>query len=121
MPTIFDNRSSLDQTVRIYDRFYNVNQVVNADEFDIVYGFFKNICATKQIAGNYTAFLFRVANDSGVPVMQLMEELNKMKTDKMLVNSFLAYYLNQYRSKTNLYGVSVLPRPVQTTARNVVQ
>ena len=36
MPTIFDNRNSMDQTVRIFDAFYNINTKVNADEFDIV-------------------------------------------------------------------------------------
>jgi hypothetical protein len=121
MPTIFDNRDSMDQTVRIYDQFYNVDVVVNAAEFDIVFGFFQTICATTQIAANYTSFLFRVSSESGIPIMQFMEDLNKMKTDKMLVNSFLAFYLNKFRSKTNLYGVSTVPRPVQPVARNVVQ
>lgn len=121
MPTIFDNRNSLDQTVRIFDSFYNVDQIINSSEFDIVFGFFKEVCSTTQIASNYTAFLFRVSNESGVPIMELMEQLYKIKTNKILIDTFLAYYLNRFRSKTNLYGVSTVPRPVQPVARNVVQ
>lgn len=121
MPTIFDNRNSMDQTVRIFDSFYNLNTIVNSSEFDIVYGFFKEICPTSQIAGNYTAFLFRVSTESGIPAIQLVEELNSMKTNSMMVNQYLAFYLNRFRSKTNLYGVSTVPRPVQPVARNVVQ
>lgn len=122
MPTIFDNRgSSLDQTVRIFDKFYRTDVVVNANEYDLVYGFFEGVCPTRQIAANYAAFLFRVSNDSGISAMELLEELEKMKTDKLLVNSFLAFYLNTFRSKTSLYGVGTIPRPVAPVARNVVQ
>lgn len=122
MPTIFDKENAkLDQTIRIYDQFYNTDMIVNSNEFDIVFSFFKNICATEQIAGNYTSFLFRVSNDSGIPVMEFMDDLNRMKTNKMLINSFLAFYLNKFRSKTSLYGQSTSPRPVQPVARNIVQ
>lgn len=121
MPTIFDNKDTLDQTVRIYDQFYNTDLVINANEFDIVFSFFKEVCATEQIAANYTSFLFRVSNESGISAMEFMDELTKMRTDKLLIDSFLAFYLNKFRSKTSLYGTSTLPKPVQPVARNIVQ
>lgn len=121
MPSIFDKTDSLDQTVRIYDNFYKTDIIINSNEYDIVFAFFKDICQTTQIAANYTAFLFKVSNESGISAMELMDELYKMKTDKILINSFLAFYLNSFRSKTSLYGVGTVPSPVQPVARNVVQ
>ena len=121
MPTIFDNRNTMDQTVRIYDAFYDIDVTVNAAEFDIVLGFFREVCQTADIAANYTAFLFRVAAESGIPVLDFLEDLQGMKTDSMKINQFLAFYLNKFRPKSSLYGVGSIPRPVIPVARNVVQ
>lgn len=121
MPTIFDNRNTQDQTIRIFDAFYNVDTIVNASEYDIVLGFFRTVCATAQIAANYTAFLFRVSTESGVPALELLDQLQAFKSDNMKINQFMAFYLNKFRPKTSLYGVGTIPRPVQPVARNVVQ
>ena len=58
MARIIDDRTSTDLTVKIFDDFYSFNMVVNGNEFDIVNGYFKTVCATRAIAGNFTAFLF---------------------------------------------------------------
>lgn len=120
MPTIFDNRSTQDQTVRIYDAFYDVDYSVSAAEFDIVFGFFKDVCQTLDMAANYATFLFRVSKESGVPVLDFLEDLQGMKSDNMKINQFLAFYLNKFRPKSSWYGVGTIPRPVTPVARNVV-
>lgn len=120
MPTIIDQRSSLDQTVKIYDSFYATNLIVNAADFDIVFGYFKNVCVTNRIAGNFTAVLFRIAQETGVNILDLLDIL-KGTDSKLQMNKLITYYLNGFKSKTTLYGVGVIPRPNQPVARNVVQ
>lgn len=55
MARIIDERTSLDLTVKIFDDFYSFNMIVNGNEYDIVNGYFKTVCDTKNIAGNFTA------------------------------------------------------------------
>jgi len=42
MPTISEHK--LDQTVQIFDSFYNIDVTVNGNEFDLVRCFFVSIC-----------------------------------------------------------------------------
>lgn len=120
MARIIDNRSGMDQTVRIFDSFYAMNLVVNTDQYDIVHGYFVSVCSTKQIADNFTAILFRIAQQTGIDALTLLAELKGSK-NLLEMNKTMAYYLNGLKSKTSLYGVSVIPRPVLPVARNVVQ
>lgn len=120
MPTIFTN-NSVDQTVRIFDSFYNLNTDVNANEYELVQAFFNGVCETQQQANTFTAFLFRVSTESGIPSIELLEEMQSMKSDRVLLNQFLIFYLNKYRPKTNLYGIGTIPSPVLPVARNVVR
>jgi hypothetical protein len=120
MPTIFKN-SAADQTIRIFDGFYNVDVVVNANEYELVQAFFTSVCETKQQAEQFTAFLFRVATESGIPATELLSEMESMRTNSVMLNKFLIFYLNKFRPKTNLYGLSDIPAPVLPAARNVVR
>lgn len=120
MPTITDNRTSVDQTVKIFDSFYGINLVVNGSEYDIVYGYFTSVCATRKIAANFTAVLFRIAQESGISVLELLRSLQG-SSNKLEMNKILCYYLNSLKSKTNLYGISIIPLANQPAARNVVQ
>jgi hypothetical protein len=119
MPRILDTRTSLDQTIRIFDSFYSFNLIVNGNEYDIVHGYFLDICATKNIADNFTAVLFRISQNTGIPILSLLDQIKGTKTMEM--NQILAYYLNSFKSKTSLYGVAVIPRSNQPVARNIVQ
>lgn len=120
MPTILTN-STIDQTVKIFDGFYNLDITVNANEYELVQAFFNSVCETKQQAATFTAFLFRVSTESGIPAMEFLAEMESMKTDKAMINQFLIFYLNKYRPKTNLYGIATVPSPVLPVARNVVR
>ena len=120
MATIF-RKNLTDPTVQIFDKFYNTNTKVNSNEFDIVNSFFAGICATKEQADQFTAFLFRVSTESGIPAVDLIDEAKKFQNDSVKLNQFLIFYLNKFRPKTNLYGISSIPVPVFPVARNVVR
>lgn len=119
MPNFVDNREGLDRTVVVYDTFYASNLKVNAAEFDVVYGYFTSVCATKQIAANFTGFLFMIAQETGIPVLTLLSEIQGTP-NKLQMNRNICYYLNSLKSKTALYGVGIVPKPNQPVARNVV-
>ena len=59
----------VDQTVRIFDRFYAYDVNVPALEYDAVYSFFLSIYKEKEAAGNFTVSLFRIAQQSSIPVL----------------------------------------------------
>jgi hypothetical protein len=119
MPQILDTRNSLDNTVKIFDSFYSFDLSVNADQYDIVHGYFTSICDTKNIANNFTAVLFRIAQETGLNVLDLLDQIKGTK--KMEMNQVMAYYLNSFKSRTSLYGIAVEPKSNQPVARNIVQ
>lgn len=114
-----DNLTSLDKTVRIFDSFYSLDLMVGAAQYDIVYGYFSNVCKTKNIADNFTTTLFRISTQTGVDVLSLLEQI-KGSPNNVEMNKIMCYYLNSLKSKTSLYGVSIIPRPVLPVARNIV-
>jgi hypothetical protein len=120
MPQIIDQRTSSEQTVRILDNFYSFQTTINAEEYDIVYGYFRNVCATKVLADNFTALLFRIAQATGYSAISLLETI-KGTNNKLEMNKTICFYLNSFKSKTSLYGISLIPKPNQSVARNVVQ
>lgn len=110
------NNSSI--STRLIDQFFQFDVVVNASEFDLIFSYFKSVSSNIQTAKSFTVFLFRISNLTNIPVLQLLDEI-KGKT-KLEMNVFIAYYLNSFKSKTTLYGLSLQPKPNQTVQRNVV-
>jgi hypothetical protein len=106
-----------DQTVQIFDRFYSYQQSVAADEYDAVYSYFKSVFGTADAAGNFTASLFRVAQQYQTSVMSLLQQLQG-QTGPQLTAS-LAYYLNGVRSASTLLGVNVPTQPNYYVAHNI--
>jgi hypothetical protein len=119
MPQILDNRTSMDQTVRIFDSFYAITLQINGNEYDIVHGYFASICPTKTIANNFTAVLFRVSQETGIDALDLLDQIKGKK--KMEMNQIFAYYMNSFKSKTSLYGIGIIPKPNLPVARNIIQ
>jgi len=111
--------NSANQTVLIFDNFYNVKISVNAAEYDVVYSYFKGVSGNTNIAANFAAFLFRIAQDAGVNVLDLLESI-KGAGNKLQMNQAICYYLNTFKSKASLYGVGNIPNPNQAVQRNVV-
>ena len=120
MPQILDTRTAMDQTVRIFDSFYSIDLAVNGNEYDIVHGYFVEVCATKNIADNFTAILFRISQETGIDTLELLSAIQGVNT-KLEMNKVICYYLNSFKSKTSLYGVGVVPRSNQPVSRNIVQ
>jgi hypothetical protein len=111
-------RSNLDSTVRVFDRFYDFDLVVDANQYEIVYSYFYDMSKSKVIARNFTTIIFRIANITGESAMRVMEDVKG--TTKFETNAILTYYLNSIRSKSTLFGIGVIPSPNQSIQRNVV-
>ena len=119
MPLINTQEESIDRTIKIFDNFYNVNITIPTNQYEVVRSYFIGICEDVRVAENFTAFLFRIAQESGIDAIQLLENI-KGANNKLELNQTMAYYMNSFKSKVSLYGVAVVPRPVFPVARNVV-
>jgi hypothetical protein len=84
-----------------------------------VHSYFISVCDAKRIADNFTVYLFRIAQETGIPVLDLLNYIQGKS--KMEVNTVIGYYLNSFKSKTSLYGFGTVPQANQNVARNIVQ
>jgi D-mannonate dehydratase len=114
----FEN-PAIDQTVRVFDDFYRYEVTVPAAQYDIVYSFFRDTMQNQQSAGNFAVSLFKVAEETGIPALTLLQGFQGL--DQVQLNANLAYYLNQIRSTATLLGVSVAVVPNSYAARLVIQ
>jgi len=119
MGTINAINPKIDQTVRIYDEFYNYAENVPAAEYDIVNSYFQSVFNTAEQAQNFTVSIFRVAQESGVDALTILSEIEG--TNGPQLTASLCYYLNSVRSNATLLGVLAPATPNYWTARNVRQ
>lgn len=119
MATITEDKTTLDRTIKIFDSFYNSNITVSGSQYDLVHSYFIGVCPSETIANNLTAQLFRISSVTGLDVLDLLNEI-KGTGNALQMNAKICYYLNGIKSKTSLYGINVIPSPVQPVARNVV-
>lgn len=111
---------NIDQTVRVFDSFYDYDVNVPAAEYDVVYSYFLREMTDRTAAGNFTVSLFRVAENTGIPALTLLKTFEQGETG-MSLNINMAYYLNSIRSRATLLGVGVPVTPNFYAARNVIQ
>ena len=119
MRSVNELNTSIDQTVRIFDEFYTFGLQVPVAQYDVVYSYMRSVFDTEQAARNFTATLFRVADESQINVMELLQELKRYDLPEL--TSVLAYYLNGLQSSSTLLGVQSRVLPNFYTARNVIQ
>jgi hypothetical protein len=119
MGTINAINSKIDQTVRIYDQFYNYDEDVPAAQYDIVFSYFNSVFNTVEQAENFTVSIFRVARESGIDVLTILDQLEGTTGPQLTAS--LCYYLNSVRSNATLLGVLQPSAPNFWTARNVRQ
>lgn len=112
-------QDTVDKTVRIFDNFYTTQLVVNGTDYDVVYSFFKGFTNNTKIAGNYTALMFRIAQEGGYNIMSLMDVIKGVENNLQL-SQVMAYYLNTFKTKNALYGIGSIPKPNEAVQRNVV-
>ena len=110
---------AIDKTVRIFDEFYNLDLVVDADQYEIVLSFFKQY--SKEVTARaFAQTLFRIANDLQESVMNLLATFEG--ADALQVNLTMAYYLNSSSSnRVVMFGVNNVLTPVNSIQRNIVQ
>jgi hypothetical protein len=109
---------TLDQTVRVFDQFYEFAVEVPADQYDVVYSYFKKVFADNLAAKNFTVTLFQVADYQKRPVLDILAEIQGQ--NQLQLTSTLCYYLNNQRSNATLLGVNALVQPNFYAARNVL-
>ncbi len=119
MTSINNTNYNLDQTVRVFDSFYEYDVNVPAAEYDVVYSYFKKTMDTELAAGNFTVSLFRIAEETNIPALDLLQAFEGQTGVNLNVN--LAYYLNLIRNRATLLGVGVPVTPNFYAARNIVQ
>ena len=119
MASINYENTNLDQTVRVFDAFYEYDVDVPAAEYDVVNSFFKSTMTTRLAADNFTVSLFKVAQDTKIPALTLLQAFEGVSG--MNLNVSMAYYLNTIRNRATLLGVGVAVRPNFYPARAVIQ
>lgn len=121
MPTgsVNEPNLNLDQTVRIFDQFYQFEEYVPSAEYDVVYSYFLSQMNNPTVAGNFTVSLFRVAQETKIPPLTLLGEFQGLSGVNL--SASLAYYLNLIRSRAALLGIGVPTVANFYAARAVVQ
>jgi hypothetical protein len=66
------NKNSTNQTVTVFDSFYNINLVVNASEYDIVYSYFLGV-SDNPLNGVLSI------DDANTPLIYTLEKLFLVK------------------------------------------
>jgi hypothetical protein len=103
----------------IFDSFYEYDVNVPAAEYDIVYSYFRKEMTTANAAGNFTVSLFRVAEETGIPALDLLQQFSGQ--NGVNLNVQLAYFLNSIRNNATLLGVGVPVQSNRYAARLIVQ
>jgi hypothetical protein len=119
MTTVNATNYSIDQTVRIFDQFYNYEANIPAEEFDVVLSYFRSVFLTDAAAQNMASALFRIADFSNTDVMTLLQTFQQGGSSEPEVTILMAYYLNTIRSPATLLGVLAPSTPNYYTARNI--
>jgi hypothetical protein len=117
MGTVNAVNPSTDQTVQIFDQFYNYAVTVPQLEYDAVYSYLLSVFDNPASAGNFSVTLFRVAEQSAIPVMDLLQSFQGMGKPELTLS--LAYYLNGLRSPSTLLGINQRTQPNYYVARNI--
>lgn len=118
MGTVNALNPNTDLSVRVFDRFYTFEQDVPADEYDVVNSYFKSVFGTTASATNFTVTLFRISTNSGIPVLQLLQQIQGQSQPQLTLT--LSYYLNGLRSSSTLLGLNTTSVPNYYVARNIL-
>jgi hypothetical protein len=104
----------------VFDSFYDYDVNIPVGDYDVVNSYFKSVMTTRQAADNFTVSLFRVAQDTNIPPLELLKVFEAGGAE-MDLNINMAYYLNSIRSRATLLGVGIPVVSNFYAARNVVQ
>jgi hypothetical protein len=119
MSSVNTTNFNIDQTVRIFDQFYQYETFVPAAEYDIVYSYFLENMKDAVVAGNFAVSVFQVSESTKIPPLTLLDQFRGLTGPDLTAS--LVYYLNQIRSRATLLGVGVPYVPNFYAVRNVLQ
>jgi hypothetical protein len=119
MPTVNQPNLQTDQTVRIYDLFYNYSANIPVLEYEAVLSYFQSVFSTTLAAENFASSLFRVAEETNTSAMTLLQSFQQTGQSAPEITALMAYYLNSVRSSATLLGIMTPTTPNFYTARNV--
>jgi hypothetical protein len=119
MSTVNETNFRIDQTVRIFDNFYDYSANVPAQEYDVVYSYFRSVFKTELAAANFALSLFRVAELTETSALTLLQNFQGQNQTQPEITLLMAYYLNGIRSPSTLLSVLTPTTPNYYTARNV--
>jgi pyruvate/2-oxoacid:ferredoxin oxidoreductase alpha subunit len=117
MGSVNTTNFSMDQSVRIFDQFYQYEVTVPQLEYDAVYTYFLSMFGNAESAGNFAVTVFRIAEQSAIPVMNLLQSFQGMNQVELTLT--LSYYLNGLRSPSTLLGINQPTQPNYYVARNI--
>lgn len=119
MSSVNEPNYAIDQTVRVFDDFYQFELRVPVNEYDVVNSYFYSVMKDRVAAQNFTTTLFRISQELTIPIFDLLQQVRA--NDAITLTGTMAYYLNGLRSKSTLLGVNAVVTPNPNTARNVIQ
>lgn len=118
MPSVNEPNDRVDLTVRVFDDFYRFAIDVPVDEYDAVNSYFRSVFTSVQAADNFTAQIFRIAQQSNTTALQILDQMQDQ--DEIQVTGRIAYFLNGIRSPSTLLGINAVTTPNVWAARNVI-
>jgi hypothetical protein len=118
--TVDAPKSILDKTVNIFDSYYNFDMTVDANQYEIVRSYFKQVSNSDTVANNFSTMIFRISNITGENPLDLLTYIQGQSKTKLEANAIMTYYLNSIKSKSSLYGISTTPQPNDNVQRNVL-
>lgn len=118
MGSVNQANDKIDFTVGVFDDFYNFATTVDANTYDVVNAFFLSIYKDKKAADNFTISLFRISEETQVPVLTILAQIQDQ--DSVQLTATMAYYLNGLQSPSTLLGINAPVVPNQWAARNVL-
>ena len=118
MGSVNELNPKIETTVRVFDEFYSWETTVPANEYDVVASYFESVFDNKQAAKNFTVTVFRIADETRVPVLTVLEQFQGQSQPE--ITMLMAYYLNGLRSSSTLLGANAQVVPNYWAARNVL-
>lgn len=118
MGSVNEPNPRIDPTVRIFDGFYGYETEVDANDYDVVNSYFESVFGTGRAAANFAVSLFRIADETGTPVLTLLQSMQDQ--DQISLTQTMCYYLNGLRSPSTLLGITSTSTPNFWAARNVM-
>jgi len=118
MPSVNELNPRTDITVRVFDTFNDFGINVPVDQYDAVNSYLRSVFADAVAANNFTTALFRIANETDTPVLEVLAQIADQ--DRIRVTLNIAYFLNGLLRPSTLLGINTAVTPNVWAARNVL-